>query len=43
MLIALHCIEISSLIMSSQRVQVWGMHGLVPGGSFVSRIYYSLP
>ena len=31
MLIALHCIEISSLIMSSQLVQVWGMHGLLPG------------
>ena len=24
--------------MSSQLVQVWGMHGLLPGGSFVSRI-----
>ena len=38
MLIALHCIEISSLIMSSQLVQVWGMNGLLPGGSFVSTI-----
>ena len=38
MLISLHCIDISSLIMSSQLVQVWGMHGLLPGGSFVSRM-----